>query len=217
MVKITEAQILRAVPDTDRQRVKLFVDTFNAWSEAFEITTPIRLVHFLAQVFHESGNLKHVEENLNYSADALRRVFPNYFKKPEDAAAYARKPVQIANKVYANRIGNGSEASGDGWRYRGRGLIGLTGKRQYADFNKCDIITEDVLKHPEKVADYPLCLMSALWFWEKYDLNDLADMDLGGSNGEHIVEKITKKVNGGLIGLAERKYYYRRFKREFGL
>ena len=154
---------------------------------------------------------------MNYSAQRLMQVWPSRFKTLEQAEQYAHNPEKLANNVYANRMGNGNEESGDGWKYRGRGLLGLTGRSNYADFNKCDLITEDVLKHPDKVADYPLCLMSALWFWEKYNLNDLADMDLGGSNGEHIVEKITKKVNGGLIGLAERKYYYRRFKREFGL
>lgn len=208
-MKITEAQILRAVPDTDRQRVKLFADTFNAWSEAFEITTPIRLVHFLAQVFHESGNLKYVEENLNYSAEALRRVFPNYFKKPEIAAAYARKPVQIANKVYANRMGNGSEASGDGWRYRGRGLLQLTGKNNYRAYQNSGFCNGDLVSHPEWLANFPGALKSAMWFWKSNGCNTLADKDN--------VVALTRRINGGENGLSNRQYLLRRFKREFGI
>ena len=214
---INQAQIVRAIPNVDRKSAYSFVAYFNMYAIHFGITKKAQVVHFLAQVMNESGALKATSENMNYSAQRLMQVWPSRFKTLEQAEQYAHNPEKLANNVYANRMGNGNEQSGDGWRYRGRGLIGLTGKLNYADFNKCDLITEDVLKHPEKVADYPLCLMSALWFWEKYNLNDLADMDLGGSNGERIVEKITKKVNGGLVGISQRKYYYRRFAKEFGL
>lgn len=214
---INQAQLTRAVPNLERKNLDSFVAYFNMYAIHFGLTKKSRIVHFLAQVFNESGALKATSENMNYSAERLMQVWSSRFKTLEVAKQYAHNPEKLANNVYANRMGNGNEASGDGWRYRGRGLIGLTGKTNYADFNKFDLLTDDVLKDPDKVADYPLCLVSAMWFWDKYDLNDLADMDLGGSNGEGIVEKITKKVNGGLIGISQRKYYYRRFKKELGL
>ena len=214
---LTQAQLVRAASGLERGNLDSFVAYFNMYAIHFGLTKKSRVVHFLAQIFSESGALKATSENMNYSAQRLMQVWPSRFKTLEQAEPYAHNPEKLANNVYANRMGNGDELSGDGWRFRGRGLIGLTGKANYANFNKCDLITEDVVKRPDKVADYPLCLVSAMWFWEKHNLNDLADMDLGGSNGESIVEKITQKVNGGQIGIANRKYYYRRFKRELGL
>lgn len=214
---LTQAQLVRAASGLERGNLDCFVAYFNMYAIHFGLTKKSRVVHFLAQIFSESGALKATSENMNYSPQRLMQVWPSRFKTLGQAEPYAHNPEKLANNVYANRMGNGDEPSGDGWRYRGRGLIGLTGKANYANFNKCDLITEDVVKRPDKVADYPLCLVSAMWFWEKHNLNDLADMDLGGSNGEHIVEKITQKVNGGQTGIADRKYYYRRFKRELGL
>ena len=126
-MKITEQQLRRAVPGVSNVNLPNFVKTFNEWAEKFGINTPLRVVHYLAQVFHESGNLQSREENLNYSADGLLRVFPKYFNAAT-AKQYAHKPQMIANRVYANRMGNGSEASGDGWRFKGRGYIGTTGR-----------------------------------------------------------------------------------------
>lgn len=212
---LTQAQLLRAVPSLNKAGLDAFVASFNMYAVHFGITTPKRACHYLSQVFHESGALASTSENLNYSAEGLLRTFPKYFTASK-AKSYAHSPERIANLVYGGRMGNGGEASCDGWRYRGRGYIGLTGRQNYADFNKFDLCTEDVLKSPDKVADYPLNQLCSMWFWQKYGLSSLADQDTG-SNGEQIVERITKKVNGGLIGVTSRKYYYRRFKREFGI
>lgn len=183
----------------------------------FGLDKPKRAAHFLAQCFTESGALKATSENMNYSAQRLMQVWPNRFRTLEFAEQYAHNPKKLANYVYANRMGNGSEASGDGWRYRGRGFIGLTGKEQYRNFNDYDMCNTDVLRDPDSVAEYPLNQLCAMWFWERYKLNDIADLDDGGLIGETIVEKITRKVNGGLNGISTRKFYYRRFKKELGV
>ena len=159
----------------------------------YKINTPLRLAHFLAQCHYESAGFKLVEENLNYSAEGLRRTFKKYFTQ-EQANEYAHNKVKIASRVYANRMGNGDEASQDGWLYRGRGYIQLTGKDNYAAFN--DQVPEDVIKNPDLVAtQYPM--LSAAWFWDKNKINEIIDND--GS-----VYDVTKKVNGGLNGYEER-------------
>lgn len=170
------------------------------------LTTPLRLAHFLAQCSHESGNWKATTENLNYSAAALQSVFRKYFPDEATVAQYARKPEMIANKVYANRMSNGDEASGDGWRFRGRGYIQLTGRNNYSLFNIT--VGEDILENPDLVAEkYPL--LSAGWFWDSNNLNDLADK---GSTEEDVTA-VTKRVNGGTHGLDDRiskfKIYFR--------
>lgn len=166
--------------------------------------TPLRLAHFLAQCAHESGNWKFTSENLNYSAAALRSVFRKYFTDETSAAQYARKPESIANKVYANRMSNGDESSGDGWRFRGRGYIQLTGRKNYSLFNMT--VPEDLLTNPELVAEkYPL--LSAGWFWDSNKLNDIAD--LGSSNEE--VTLVTKRVNGGTHGLEDRIFKFKTY------
>lgn len=169
----------------------------------FEINTPLRLAHFLAQCSHESAGFKLTQENLKYSADGLKRTFPKYF--PGDLAnSYARQPEKIASRVYANRMGNGDEASRDGYKYRGRGYIQLTGKNNYISFN--ETVDEDMLENPDLVADkYPL--VSAGWYWYSRALNETADL---GAN-DAVVIKVTKKVNGGTIGLAERIAQFRMF------
>jgi putative chitinase len=173
--------------------------------ETFEINTPLRLAHFLAQCSHESADFRAVRENLNYSARALRKVFRKYFPDDTKALEYERKPEKIANLVYANRMGNGDESSGDGWKHRGRGYIQLTGHDNYAAFDK--VVEDDILADPDLVATkYPL--LSAAWFWDSRSLNTLADK---GATDEDVIA-ITKKVNGGVNGLDERlknfkKYY----------
>jgi predicted chitinase len=154
-----------------------------------------RLAHFFAQVLHESGCMRFDTENLNYSSDALRRVFGKYFRTKEEADAYARKPERIANRVYANRMGNRSEASGDGWRYRGRGLIQLTGRNNYKAF--AEWIGDDrIMDEPDLVsAEY--AVHSAVFFWDRNNLNKLADRD--------DVIAVTRRVNGGENGLAHRR------------
>lgn len=182
------------------------VGTANKWAqylqvsaERFHIDTPERIAGWLAQCAHESGNFRMLSENLNYSADALLKTFPKYFTKL-DVAIYARKPEKIANKVYADRMGNGSEESGDGWKYRGRGLIGLTGKANYRLFGKDVGSEKEILEHPELVAEPKFAALSAGWFWATNGLNQLADV-------KDIVA-MSKKVNGGTIGLEHRKELY---------
>lgn len=154
-----------------------------------------RLAHFFAQVLHESGGMRFDMENLNYSAKALRAVFGKYFKTDEEANAYARKPEKIGNRVYCNRMGNRSESSGDGWKYRGRGLIQLTGKNNYKAF--ADWIGDPrIINDPDLVAaEY--AVHSAIFFWDKHNLNKIADKD--------DVVRLTKRINGGTNGLAHRK------------
>lgn len=170
----------------------------------FAINTPLRLAHFLSQCSHESGNFSIVRENLNYSSDRLLVVFPKYFKTKEQSDAYSRKPEKIANKVYSLRMGNGDEASGDGWKYSGKGYIQLTGRDNYSAFDK--VVEEDILSNPNLVATkYPL--LSAAWFWNKNSLNKIADL----GDGIDIVTKVTKKINGGTIGLEDRIKHFNKF------
>ncbi|MES9835210.1 MAG: glycoside hydrolase family 19 protein [Candidatus Thiodiazotropha sp.] len=154
----------------------------------------VRLAHFFSQVLHESGCMRYDMENLNYSAKALRAVFGKYFKTKRQAEGYARQPEKIANKVYANRMGNGAESSGDGWRYRGRGLIQLTGKNNYRAFAKW-IGDDRIIDDPDLVAS-EYAVHSAVFYWDKNNLNRIADKD--------DVVRMTKRINGGTNGLAHR-------------
>ena len=173
--------------------------------EKFGIDNPLKLSHFLSQCAHESGNFKFVKENLNYSADGLLNIFGKYFKKADGktpdkelANKYARQPEKIANRVYANRMGNGDEASGDGWKYKGAGYIQLTGKDNYAAFDK--FVEDDILANPDLVATkYPL--MSAAFFFHKNKLWDVCDK----GHTHDVVVAVTKRINGGVIGLEERQ------------
>ena len=172
--------------------------------DKFQINTPLRLCHFLAQCGHESGNFKAVNENLNYGAKGLRGIFPKYFPTDALAAEYERKPEKIANKIYGGRMGNGPEATGEGYKYRGRGYIQLTGKDNYGAFDK--VVPETILEPPALVATkYPL--LSAAWFWNSRGLNALSDK--GATDAA--VTAITKKVNGGTIGLADRIKHFKEF------
>jgi putative chitinase len=162
----------------------------------FSITNSFRLTHFLAQTAHESGNFRYTRENLNYSEEGLLKVFPKYFDK-NTAGIYARKPEMIANIVYELRMGNGHKNSGDGWKYRGRGYIQLTGKTNYKTFG--EYIGVNLLDNPDLVATkYPLT--SAAWYFQKNKLWDICDQ---GIHNE-IVKRITYRVNGGYNGLADR-------------
>jgi putative chitinase len=170
----------------------------------FEINTPLRLAHFLAQCGHESGGFKLTQENLNYSAKGLNGIFKKYFQTEADAKPYERNPQKIANKVYGNRMGNGAEATGDGWKYHGRGFIQLTGKDNYTAFTKS--IGEDCVNNPDLVAS-KYALASAAWFFNKNGLHKMAD---GGAN-DATVTSITKRVNGGTIGLPDRIAHFNEF------
>jgi putative chitinase len=175
------------------------------WHEAldqllpdYEIDTPQRVAAFIAQCAHESGNFRFLRENLNYSAKGLMTTFKKYFPTEALATQYQRQPERIANRVYANRMGNGDEASGDGWRYCGRGLIQLTGKDNYTFFAGSLSITED--EAAEYLKTFEGAAQSACWFWEQNNLNRFADAgDIKG---------LTRAINGGFIGLEDRIQHY---------
>ncbi len=156
---------------------------------------PLRLAHFFAQVLHESGLMRFDTENLNYSADGLLKVFPRYFKTRAVAVQYERKPEKIASKVYANRMGNGAESTGDGFKYRGRGLIQLTGRENYKAFATW-VNDRSVMDHPDLVASH-YAVHSAVYYWDKNKLNAIADKD--------DILRLTKAINGGTNGLAHRR------------
>jgi putative chitinase len=172
--------------------------------EKFAVNTPLRLAHFLAQCGHESGGFRITQENLNYSAKGLQGIFKKYFPSEALALDYAKKPQKIANRVYGGRMGNGNEASGDGFKFRGRGFIQLTGRDNYKAFD--DAVEDNILENPDLVATkYPLA--SAAWFWNKNKLNQLADK----GNAPEVVTMITKRVNGGTIGLADRQKHFNEY------
>ena len=172
--------------------------------QKFEINTPLRLAHFLAQCGHESGGFRLTKENLNYSAKGLQGIFKKYFPTEVKAKEYERKPEKIANLVYGGRMGNGDEVSGDGYKFRGRGYIQLTGKNNYVAFGKA--INEDIAANPDLVATkYPL--LSAAWFWSSNGLNTIADK--GATDAD--VTAITKRVNGGTIGLPDRIKHFKEY------
>jgi putative chitinase len=170
----------------------------------FGINTPLRLAHFLAQCGHESGGFKLVNENLNYSADGLKKIFPKYFAQAGLAESYARQPEKIASRVYGGRMGNGDESTKEGYKFRGRGYIQLTGKSNYTEFDK--FVNEDILANPDLVAtQYPL--LSAAWFFHKNGLNAIADKGADDAT----VTSVTKRVNGGTIGLPDRIKHFKEY------
>jgi putative chitinase len=200
----TQDQLQQLIPGNP------FVDH---WYEAlctilpdYEIDTPQRVAAFLAQCAHESGEFKFLKENLNYRAVTLRKVFPKYFPNDDIANQYAGKPEMIANKVYGNRMGNGDEASGDGYRYCGRGLIQLTGKQNYSKF--AESIDTPVEELPEFLATFEGAIQSACWFWETNNLNQYADSS--------DILTMTKRINGGTIGLEDRTKHYEHALHVFG-
>jgi putative chitinase len=170
----------------------------------FQINTPLRLAHFLAQCGHESGGFRATQENLNYSAKGLAGIFKKYFPTEAAAAPYARQPQKIASKVYGGRMGNGPESTGEGYKFRGRGYIQLTGKENYTAFGKS--IGEDMTVNPDVVAS-KYALLSAAWFFSKNGLHKMADE--GAS--DLVVTKITKRVNGGTIGLPDRIKHFKEY------
>lgn len=171
--------------------------TYKAARDYFKLTNN-QAAHFFGQCAHESGNFKVFTENLNYSADGLAKIFKKYFPSVEVATPYSRKPEKIANKVYANRMGNGPEASGDGWKFRGRGPIQLTGKDNYTAF-AASIQRPDVLTNPDLLLG-ELAFESALWFFKKNNLFAIADKGVT----DVVITQITKRVNGGTHGLDDR-------------
>ena len=183
---------------------QVVIDSIPEVATKFGINTPLRVAHFLAQCGHESGGFRLTKENLNYSAKGLMGIFKKYFPTEALAKAYERQPAKIANKVYSNRMGNGTEASGDGAKFCGRGYIQLTGKENYTAFGKS--IGVDVCANPELVASQ-YALASAAWFFSKNGLHKIADE--GASDA--VVTKITKRVNGGTIGLPDRIKHFKEY------
>jgi putative chitinase len=191
----------------DKLKGKIPDDVITELSEVmdkFAINTPLRLSHFLAQAAHESGNFKYTSENLNYSAERLKVIFPKYFKQQGLAESYGRKPELIASRVYGGRMGNGEEGTRDGFKFRGRGYLQLTGKNNYAEFDK--FVSEEILSEPDLVATkYPL--LSAAWFFHKNNINSISDK---GATDE-VVTMVTKRVNGGTIGLQDRIKHFKKY------
>ncbi len=181
---------------------ELIVQSINQVLAKYSINTPLRVQHFLAQIYTESGALKVTKENLNYSNTGLLRVFGKYFTELQ-ALQYQRQPEKIANRVYANRLGNGPETSGDGWKYRGRGYIQCTGKSNYQSLSTDTNV--DFVNNPEFLETIPYAALSAGWYWDKAKLNVIADKD--------DVVAVSKKVNGGTNGLDERKKWLEHFKK----
>jgi putative chitinase len=170
----------------------------------FNINTSLRLAHFLAQCGHESAGFKAVNENLNYGAKGLLTTFKKYFPTQALAEQYQRNPEKIASRVYGGRMGNGGEETKEGYKFRGRGYIQLTGKANYTEFDK--VVSENILENPDLVATkYPL--LSAAWFWSKNGLNSVADK--GATDAD--VTAITKRVNGGTIGLPDRIKHFKEY------
>lgn len=206
---------LQICTGSNKSNAEVFLPYIKEVCKSFGINTPKRLAAFLSQVGHESAGLSCLQENLNYSADGLANTWPGRYSKrlqngvyaknsvgrylPSDLALkIARKPVLIANNCYANRMGNGDDKSGDGWKYRGRGLKQLTGKSNYAELTLDTGI--DFVSNPDLLLEPVYAVISACWFWKKNNLEVYAD--------KQDIEGMTKKINGGLIGIEHRKALY---------
>jgi putative chitinase len=198
-MNLTLKQFAQIFPTTDINKLNLYLGPLARVLDKYEINTTLRIAAFFSQVGEESVFFTHTIENLNYSAAGLLATFHTHFTTVE-AAVYQHNPQMIANRVYANRLGNGNEASGDGWRYKGRGLIQITGKNNYTAFATdigMDLSTVPVyLETPEGAT------MSAGWFWDKNDLNTFAD--------KHDIVTLTRHVNGGTNGLSQRQEIFNR-------
>jgi putative chitinase len=174
--------------------IEHWYEALNQLLPEYDINTPHRIAHFVAQCAHESGSFRFIKENLNYRAASLRATFPKYFPTDDLARQYEKRPEAIANRVYANRMGNGDEASGDGWRYCGRGLIQLTGKDNYTFFaGSLGIPVEEAAEY---LATFEGAAQSACFYWEQNKLNRFADAN--------DVKGLTRAINGGFIGLEDR-------------
>jgi putative chitinase len=166
----------------------------------YDIDTPKRVAAFMAQCGHESGGFTLMQENLNYSAKGLRGTFGKYFPNDDIAKQYERKPQMIANRVYGNRMGNGDEASGEGWYFRGRGIIQITGKNNYTKCSQSLFESNVLVENPDLLLETEYAIHSACWFWSAARLNELADV------GD--IKTMTKRINGGFIGLEDRINHY---------
>lgn len=198
MPTITLELLRKVCPKTKPAVLEKYVTPLNEVAEYYEINTPQRVAAFLAQVAHESGGFNFTKENLNYSAKGLMTTFKKYFPTEALAKEYERQPEKIANKVYANRMGNGDEASGDGSKFCGRGLIQLTGKQNYTRFAAdLGVTLDECVAYLETPAG---AVSSAGWFWDQNNLNAICD------RGD--IKLLTKRINGGFIGLEDRIHHY---------
>lgn len=195
-MELTQQQLKQIIPKN--QYVSYWYEALQQLLPQYEINTPDRIAAFLAQCAHESGGFVFIKENLNYRWQSLRKVFPKYFPTDALAQQYEKKPEKIANRVYANRMGNGPEESGDGYKFCGRGLIQVTGRENYSWFAASLQIS------PEEASEYMETFegaaQSACWFWESNNLNQWAD--------KRDILTLTKRINGGTIGLEDRKKHY---------
>jgi putative chitinase len=203
-MQITREQLAQIIPKNPY--IDQWTDALNKLLPDYEINTPPRVAAFLAQCAHESGGFVFLKENLNYRAESLMRTWPRHFPTIEIANQYARQPERIANRAYANRMGNGPEESGDGARYLGRGLIQLTGKNNYEAF--AESIETPVEEIPAYLETFEGAVQSACWFWETNNLNRFADV------GDILT--MTKRINGGTIGLEDRMKHYAHALEVFG-
>ena len=182
---------------------------FEQYCDKYQINNVERMSHFLAQVNYESGYMNYIVENLNYSSKQLLKVFPKYFKTLEEAKEYEYKGEKIANKVYANRMGNGSDASGDGWKYRGRGLIQLTGKNNYLKFSRWYNDSKIFVDNPDLLLQPQFAVLSAFFYW---DIKNLNSYIVDNENAYNVCKALTKKINGAYQGLEERFRLYKKIR-----
>lgn len=192
---ITNLQLKKVFPRIEM--VDCWVDELNKQLEEAGITTKEQVAMFLAQCGHETGGFTRFTENLNYSAERLLAVFPKYFKTRADAEKVARRPQEIANIVYANRMGNGDAKSGDGWKYRGRGLIQLTGRQNYVKFTNY-IKKPELLEKPDEFNTIHYYIQMAIWYWKVNALETISN-----------IETVTRRINGGLNGIEDRKKLFK--------
>jgi len=195
-MQITRDQLEQIIPSN--KHLDNWLECLNTILPEYEIDSPERVAAFLAQCAHESASFTAIKENLNYKAESLMKVFPKYFPNQELAEQYAHNQEAIANRVYGGRMGNGDEHSGDGYAYCGRGLIQLTGHDNYKAF--ADSLSSSMEEIVEFLQTFEGCVQSACWFWETNDLNTLAD------SGD--IKAMTKRINGGYIGLEDRVKHY---------
>jgi len=209
-MKITVQQLKVIMPKCNTEQ---WLQPLNQAMTQFEINTPSRIAAFLAQVAHESAETTILTENLNYSALRLTQVWPQRFPALAAAQPYAKNPEKLANFVYAGRGGNGNTASGDGWRYRGRGLFQLTTKDNYRFAGQALVLP--LAEKPDLVTAPEVAALTAAQFWQRLGLNALADHQVG-DNDEKDFEKISIKINGGKVGLTERKKYWQLARKTLG-
>jgi putative chitinase len=211
-ITILETQLKQIMPTSTNTTV--WIKALNEAMERFEIDTPQRAAAFLAQIAHESGELRRLVEDLNYSAKRLMQVWPKRFPTLAKTRQYERNPEKLANYVYANRLGNGDEASGDGWKFRGRGLIQVTGRGNYQTAAKA--LELALGQQPELLEQPGPAALSAAQFWQSHGLNEFAD-DRNNENDDADFVTISIRINGGRAGLNERRRYWQKAKSVLGI